>query len=220
MTLKDRIKALRGSVNGYRALKEELEETQGDLGLALSEVNALRKELGETNERLQNVSGDCLRLMGELTVAEYKRDAYQAALSAFCPRLKTGEDMKRLYECTAPFLDQEGFKRYFAAKDLLGTYCDELFPYEDARGMFEEADGHTLLRYLTAYHFDAVDWHIVPGTCYEEASLLPVDTSTPEYKAFEKKLYEKTLRSMGFQNLLPEQYEKVKSKTEKGDDAR
>ena len=89
-----------------------------------------------------------------------------------------------------------------------------------AAPMFEEADGHTLLRYLTAYHFNAVEWHIVPGTCYEEASLLPVDTSTPEYKAFETKLYAKTLLSMGFQYLLPEQYEKEKSKTEKGDDAR
>ena len=220
MTLKDRIKALLGSMNGYRALRDELEETQGDLGLALSEADALRQELGDVNERLQNFSGECLRTMGELTDAENNRDAYQAALSAFCPRLKTGEDMKRLYECTAPFLDQEGFKRYFAAKDLLGTYCDELFPYEDARGMFEEADGHTRLRYLIAYHFGAVEWHIVLGTCYEEASLLPVDTSTPEYKAFETKLYAKTLRSMGFQNLLPEQYEKLKSKTEKGDDAR
>ena len=86
--------------------------------------------------------------------------------------------------------------------------------------MFEEADGHTLLRYLTAYHFDAVEWHIVPGTCYEEASLLPVDTSTPEYKTFETKLYAKTLRSMGFQNLLPVQHEKATSKAEKGDDAR
>lgn len=40
------------------------------------------------------------------------------------------------------------------------------------------------------------------GTCYEEAILREVDTSTPEYVAFEEKLYRKVLERMGFGDLL------------------
>ena len=45
MTLRDRIKALFGSMNGYRALKDELEETQGDLALAQLRVEEVQAEL-------------------------------------------------------------------------------------------------------------------------------------------------------------------------------
>ena len=74
--------------------------------------------------------------------------------------------------------------------------------YEDNRGAFEAADGHTLLRYLEAAHFDAVTWKIVPGTTYEEAILGKVDTTTPEYKAFREKVYADALHSMGLGSLL------------------
>ena len=51
-----------------------------------------------------------------------------------------------------------------------------------------------------------MDWDISPGTTYEAATLLEVDTSNPEYHAFEKQLYAKVLERMGFQSLLgPEQ---------------
>ncbi len=58
--------------------------------------------------------------------------------------------------------------------------------------MFESASGHTLLRYLTALRFNAVQWEIVGGG-YERAILGTVDTTTPEYKAFEQKLYSAVL---------------------------
>ena len=63
--------------------------------------------------------------------------------------------------------------------------------------MFEEANGHQLLRYLIAGHFHAVDWSIVPGTCHEAATLRDVDTAAPEYQSFERKLYKKVLEKMG-----------------------
>ena len=56
---------------------------------------------------------------------------------------------------------------------------------------------------MTAAHFGAVRWDIVPGTTYERATLLDVDTTTPEYSAFERKIYAKALRQMGFEKLLP-----------------
>lgn len=74
--------------------------------------------------------------------------------------------------------------------------------YEDNRGAFEAADGHTLLRYLEAAHFDAVTWEIVPGTTYERAILGKVDTTTPEYRAFREAICADALGRMGLAHLL------------------
>lgn len=88
--------------------------------------------------------------------------------------------------------------------------------YEDARGQFELANGHTLLRYLTAAHFGAVSWEVVPGTTYERAILREVDTSTPEYQAFARQLYAKALERMGLGKPAP-QPEKQKVRKDQGD---
>ena len=68
--------------------------------------------------------------------------------------------------------------------------------------MFEVMEGHQLLDWLIAVHFQAVEWEIIPNSTYESATLLEVDTSTPEYQAFEKQLYEKVLERMGFQDIV------------------
>ena len=78
-------------------------------------------------------------------------------------------------------------------------------------GRFEEADGHELVRYLTAAYFKAVTWEIVPGTTYERAVLREMDTSAPEYRAFEKQIYETALERMGFQKLLSRQPDRARA---------
>lgn len=92
------------------------------------------------------------------------------------------------YAQLAPTLDADGFSLYAAAEEVTGLKVYEEFPYEDNRGMFELADGHTLLRYLEAAYFGAVTWEIVPGTPYERAILGEVDKTTPEYRAFYQKI--------------------------------
>ena len=122
------------------------------------------------------------------------------------------EKLKELYERVAPQFDPDGFRLYFAAQEVTGIKrLWEEFPYEDACGRFEEADGHELLRYLTAAYFKAVSWEIVPGTPYEKAVLSEVDTSAPEYSAFEKRLYETTLEHMGFRRLLSRPPDRVRA---------
>lgn len=76
------------------------------------------------------------------------------------------------------------------------------FPYEENRGVFTSMNGRQLLEWITAAHFNAVDWTVVQGTCCEAATLREVDTSTPEYQAFEQKLYRAVLTRMGFEDLL------------------
>lgn len=85
------------------------------------------------------------------------------------------------YAQLAPTLDADGFSLYAAAEEVTGLKVYEEFPYEDNRGMFEMADGHTLLRYLEAVYFGTVTWEIVPGTPYERAILGEVD-KTKQYR--------------------------------------
>lgn len=92
------------------------------------------------------------------------------------------------YAQLAPTLDADGFSLYAAAEEVTWLKVYEEFPYEDNRGMFELADGHTLLRYLEAAYFGTVTWEIVPGTPYERAILGEVDKTTPEYRAFYQKI--------------------------------
>ena len=92
------------------------------------------------------------------------------------------------------------------------------FPYEDACGRFEEANGHELLRYLTAAYFGAVSWEVVPGTTYERAILREVDTSTEEYQAFARQLYAKALERMGLEK--PTLKKEEGKKMSRGGDAR
>lgn len=92
------------------------------------------------------------------------------------------------YAQLAPTLDADGFSLYAAAEEVTGLKVYEELPYEDNRGMFELADGHTLLRYLEAAYFGTVTWEIVPGTPYERAILGEVDKTTPEYRAFYQKI--------------------------------
>lgn len=75
------------------------------------------------------------------------------------------------YAQLAPTLDTDGFSLYAAAEEITGLKVYEEFPYEDNHGMFEMADGHTLLRYLEAAYFGTVTWEIVPGTPYERFSV-------------------------------------------------
>ena len=86
------------------------------------------------------------------------------------------------YAQLAPTLDTDGFSLYAAAEEATGLKVYEEFPYEDNRGMFEMADGHTLLRYLEAAYFGTVTWEVVPGTPYERAILGEVSKTTPEYR--------------------------------------
>lgn len=84
------------------------------------------------------------------------------------------------YAQLAPTMDADGFSLYAAAEEISGLKVHEEFPYEDNRGMFEMADGHTLLRYLEAAYFGTVTWEIVPGTPYERATpIIPLPRTMP-----------------------------------------
>ncbi len=176
---------------------------------AHAELETTRAELRQTQQALEQSEQKRESLWLKLSEQEdymsflsRKSEALQTALETFCPKLSTAEDMKRFYDAISPDMDSQGFTLYHIAEKLTGIDVPSLFSYEDNRGLFEEMDGHQLLNWLTAAHFQAVDWTIIPGSMYEAAELQDFDTSTPEYQAFEKQLYEKVLERMGFQDIL------------------
>ena len=173
---------------------------------AHAELEAARFELRQAQQALEQSEQDreslSLEQKDHTDFLSHKAEALQDALNEFCPRLSTPEELKRFYDTISPSMDESGFTLYRMAKELTGIDVPSCFPYEDNRGMFEVMEGHQLLDWLIAVHFQAVEWEIIPNSTYESATLLEVDTSTPEYQAFEKQLYEKVLERMGFQDIL------------------
>ena len=194
------------AIREYPAACARLETTQRELDQA-------QKALEKSELECHRLGGDCSEVRSRLRFSEKKAEALQAALDAYCPKLSSLAEMIRFYETVSPSLDPQGFTLFRAAKKMTGIDLYSYFAYEDSCGMFEQMDGCQLLRWLTAARFGAVDWEIVTGTCYEEAILREVDTSTPEYVAFEEKLYRKVLERMGFGDLLaPEETVKFQEK--------
>ena len=133
-----------------------------------------------------------------------KNKALETALVKLVPPLNSREHCRRFYKTVAPYLDPGGFVLYETAAKLTRFDISTEFATEDNMGKFEEMDGYRMLRYLTANRFGSVEYEIV-APCYEEAVSLHTDYTSPEYLTFEKKLYEKTLRKLGFGKLLPEE---------------
>lgn len=174
-----------------------------------ADLEAARAELRQTRQALEKSAESCESLWLEsneqqeyINYLSHKSEALQDALMEFCPKLSTPEEKKRFYDTISPSMDASGTTLYHMAQELTGIDVPSLFPYEDNRGLFEAMDGHQLMDWLIAVRFEAVDWTSIPGSTYESAELREVDTSTPEYQAFEKQLYEKVLERMGFQDIL------------------
>lgn len=191
MGLRDILRAVRE----FPAAHAELETTRAELRQA-------RQALEQSEQNRESLWLKLSEQEDYMGFLSRKSEALQAVLGEFCPKLSAAEDMKRFYDTISPDMDAQGFTLYHIAEKLTGIDVPSLFPYEDNRGLFEEMDGHQLLNWLTAVYFQAVDWRIIPGSMYEAAELQDFDTSTPEYQAFEKQLYEKVLERMGFQDIL------------------
>lgn len=201
MGLRDIIQAIRE----YPAAHAELEAARFDLRQA-------QQALEQSEQDRESLSLELSERKDYTDFLSHKAEALQDALNEFCPRLSTPEEMKRFYDTISPSLDESGFTLYRMAKELTGIDVPSCFPYEDNCGMFEVMEGHQLLDWLIAVHFQAVEWEIIPNSTYESATLLEVDTSTPEYQAFEQQLYEKVLERMGFQDILSLERETVAAK--------
>ena len=217
MTWRERLAA----AGDYPRLREELAETRKELADSQVKCAQLEDNLLRLVVKCDELSDTAQRRGDILARTRQSMKAFRAALLSFCPELNTVERLRQFYDCVAPEFDPDGFHLYFAAEEITGIRnLYGCFPYEDACGCFEEADGHALLRYLTAAHFGAVSWEVVPGTTYERAILQEMDTSTAEYQAFGRQFYAKALERMGFQEFLLPKPSKVQEQTKQRDESR
>ena len=185
----------------------------------------LSQTLMATEDRLDGAETDVDILEGKLKRMTTQVDSCRTALRALCSSPPTNEELKRIYEATAPIRDPHRFGLYFSAKMLTGIEISTYFPYEESQGLFEDAKGPELLRYLTAARFGAVTWEAVPGTDCKKEALGQVDTATPEYRAFELTIYNRALEWAGFRiayapvrKKQPPEHHKNEKK--RGDEAR
>ncbi len=195
-----------------------------ELELERTTCQQLSRALAEAELEWGRADTDAFLLEGKLERTATQMDSCQAALRALCSRPPSNEELKRIYEATAPVQDPYGFGLYVAAKTLTKIEISTYFPYEENRGLFEDAKGPELLRYLTAARFNAVTWEVVPGTTYEKAVLGEVDISAPEYREFERAIYARALKWAGLEEILPIQKEtqlpEHQKNEKKRDDAR
>ena len=177
-----------------------------DIVAELEQERAARQQLSDTlvnvEAELDATELDAALLRERLDRTDTQLDACLTAIRSLCSQPPSTEELLRIYDAIAPSADPRGFDLYNAAKKLTGIDVPSFFPYEDNRGMFVQMDGRQLLRWLTAAHFHAVDWTVVPGTTCERAALREVDTSSPEYRAFQRELYGKALERMGFHDVV------------------
>ena len=208
-----KIRELIAALRDYPALQQTLEESNAELDLSRMECAQLQNKINE----LESLADEYYqKSCGEEYAANQERqkvETLQKAFASFCPALDSTEQLQRFYHAIAPDFDEGGFRLYDAALAISGyPNLPSAFPYEDNCGILDYADGCQLLQYLTALRFHAVRWEVVPGTTYEKAVLLDVDTAAPEYRAFEKQLYTQVLCDLSFQGLLPQEHERQKSK--------
>lgn len=178
------------------------------------------RALAATENEWAKSDTDAFLLEQELECAVTQVDACQAALRAMCSSPPTTEELKRIYEAAAPVQDPHGFGLYFAAKMLTKIEISTCFPYEENRGLFEDAKGPELLRYLIAARFGVVTWEIIPGTTYEKAVLGEVDVSAPEYREFERAIYARALEWAGLGDILAPEKDEQRPEHQKSEQKR
>lgn len=163
------------------------------------------QHLKDENARLaDDLNGICL----EASFLDEENDRFKKQVSALKEIWKVAvpnkisdiDTLKQMYTIAEKYdsVDEDGYRLYNAAVGILHTTVERLYPYEDARGYFENASYRTSLDMLIAAEFGKVSWKIVPGTSYEKACIEEYSLDTPEYQAFEREMYARALVHMGY----------------------
>ena len=204
-----KIKDLIAAIRDYSKLRQALEESNTELDLSRMECAQLQSKINELEPLVDEYYQESCGKEYAANQERQKVETLKKAFVSFCPALDSTEKIRQFYDCIAPDFDESGFRLYDAALSIFGhPNLPGEFPYEDNRGAFDEADGHQLLKYLTALRFHAIQWEIVPGTPYEKPLCwmwIPLPRNTGPLKSSSIR---RPLRDLGFQGLLPQEQER------------
>lgn len=101
-------------------------------------------------------------------------------------------------------IEEDSYYLYQAAKSILHTTVESEFPYEDAKGCFENYTYRDSLDKLIASRFGKISWEIVPGTEHEKGNIeeYVIDYEDPKYLEFQRKMYAEALIDMGYGDFV------------------
>lgn len=152
----------------------------------------LQQRCDELTLRCKALDSEVVTLKRRLNIVRNRASAFQAAGLLLSPPVETTEDLKRLYETVAPWLDQGSRKLYQAADELSGFCRDGGSLYLDD----DEISGH-----FNAYP-GATEKEHGPRKVHGQTRSRPQNTDSPEYQAYERSLYRMVLQELGFQRFL------------------
>ena len=152
-----------------------------------------------------------------MTEAEVSEQAYQL-LKKQVPALKEMwkivmpnkvsdlDTLQQMYAVAEQYamIEEDSYYLYQAAKSILHTTVESEFPYEDARGCFENSTYRDSLDKLIASRFGKISWEIVHGTGYEKSSIdeYVIDYEDPKYLEFQREMYAEALIDMGYGDFV------------------
>lgn len=199
-----KLSEIRTAIQEYATLKADYEVLKAKHDTLKTDYEALRKRIGDASHYTYRWAARHGNLGTQNQQLSVKVDALEKAFVTMAPRINSIAQYRRLYNVIKPYLDPNGFQLYRTACKLTRFDLEGEFATEDSMGRFTTMDGFGLMQHLTASRFGSMEYAITPQH-YEVAVRLHTDYDSPEYKAFEKKLYEETLRGLGFGKLLPKE---------------
>ena len=182
-----KVRDLIAAVRDYPALRQALEESNAELDLSRMECAQLQSKINELEPLIDEYYQESCSKEYAANQERQIVETLKKAFASFYPALDSTEQLRRFYDTIAPDFDEGGFRLYDAALAISGyPNIPGEFPYEDNRGVFDYADGHQLLQYLTALRFHAVRWGSCPARLVKRLSCwmwIPLPRNTGPLKS-------------------------------------
>lgn len=197
-----------------RDLRKTKRPTRKSLKMELESYCVLTEIIRDENRELQI---SLTKMSTEAQNASYERDVYwhrylfaKELLRANCVKNPAENDLKSLYEALAKKVDQHGLYKLKAAEKLLGPFNEAMFFYEAGQFEDETFGAHQQYKALLVQYADKLGqpprdrWEIVQcAGGYEKCTDWTIDETTPEFIAFEQRLYYTIFENLGCKEFLP-----------------
>lgn len=200
-------KVLNERLEEIEHLQEEKTKLNESLNEALKRIEHLQKENAIQQQDVDyfmteaEVSGQENMLFKKQVPA--LKEMWKIVMPNKVSDLDTLQQMYAVAEQYA-MIEEDSYYLYQAAKSILHTTVESEFPYEDARGCFENATYRDSLDKLIASRFGKISWEIVRGTGYEKSSIdeYVIDYEDPKYLEFQREMYAEALIDMGYGDFV------------------
>ena len=110
-------------------LEQELTEAETRINCQKKRTERIRQRYDVLDRQCAAMSNEVDGLRSRLHATEQQAEAFKEVAKTYCAAVDTAEDLKRLYQAAAPYLDDGGFNLFDAAQEITGFSLSEEFPY-------------------------------------------------------------------------------------------